>query len=420
MAGFILASLVLLTGSGIPVFGETEEGTGTGPEGRAILEKAADFYGGLKSVSAAMEVNIELPKQFAGMGSMDPLRYELALEQPARAAFTPTGDGQEPLFIQDGKQQYQEMAPFSQYTLKESTATMAGLAVEGPGGPMIPGEAQVAGFGLDAGTPGALRDADEVVLLGEEAVGETACHHLSLKGGAFEGELWVATGDQPWIIRYRSAEPPEEPETPGAGGPGMMITPRLDFHFSDWKADPDLAGRFLIEPNEALMKVDQFSPPGGGMGGPGGEPGKDHPTLNKPAPEVPLKPLNGEPVSLLSLKGKVVVLDFWATWCKPCIMSLPNVAALAKKMEGRDVVFYAVNLMETKEKAAAFMEKEKLEIGVALDTEGKAAKAFSVKGIPHLVVIGPDGLVRQVHVGFDPGGATRLEGEIEALLAEKD
>lgn len=413
--GLILAGLALAAGPGLPAIAETEHGTAD--QGRAILERAADHYSALESVSAAMEVHIELPESFGGGMAMDPLKYDIALEQPARAAFTPAGGGQEPSFIQDGKQQYTEMAPFGQYMLKESTATIAGLAVEGPDGPMIPGAALVAGFGLDAGTAGALRDAEQVTLLGEEAVGEIPCHHLALKGGAFEGEVWVALGEQPWILRCLSTKLPEMPEEPKADESGMvMVMPRLDFRFSGWNAGTDLAGRFEIKPGEALKKVDQFSPPGGGMGGSGDDPAQDHPTLGKPAPVVTLQPLEGEPVSISSLKGKVVVLDFWATWCKPCVMSMPGVAALAREMAGRDVVFYAVNQMESREKVAAFLEQEKLDITATLDADGSAAKAFGVRGIPHLVVIGPDGVVRQVHIGYGPGADARLKEEVEALL----
>ncbi len=410
-AGLTLAVLLLAAVSG-PVFGEAE--AGDAGEGRAILERCANYYAGLKSVSGEMEVRIELPEKFTGGQPMEPMHYQLALEQPARAAFTPTGERPEPIFVQDGKQQYTEMTPFSQYILTESTTTMAGLAGEGTGsGIMIPGAALVVGFGLAADSGSALRSAEEVTLLGEETVGETACHHLTLKGGAFEGEVWVQTGDQPWILRCYTVEPDKEPE---AQGQGMMIVPRLDFHFSGWQADPDLAGRFEIQVNEEFKKVDQFSPPGGGPGGPGDDPAKDHPSLNKPAPEVTLHPLDGEPLSLSSLKGKVVVLDFWATWCKPCVMSMPGVAALAAEMKGRDVVFFAVNQMESREKVTAFLEKEKLEINVTLDSKGKAAQVFGVRGIPHLVVIGPDGVVRQVHIGYAPGGDARLKEEVEALL----
>ncbi len=416
VTGLALALFMLAAGPGLPAFGETEPGTAG--EGRVILERAADFYGGLKTVSASMVVHIELPKSFGGGMPMEPLKYELALEQPASAAFTPAGGDREPSFIQNGKQQYMVMPPFGQYMLRESPATMAGLIVDDEGqGPIVPGAGLVAGFGLAAGTVGALRDADQVTLLGEEAVGEIPCHHLALTGGAFAGEVWVTRGDQPWILRCLSAAPPEASAEPKPDEQGMvMVNPRLDFRFSGWDAEPDLAGRFEIKPDEKLKKVDQFAPPSGGMGGPGKDPAQDHPSLNQPAPEATLQPLEGEPVSLSSLKGKVVVLDFWATWCKPCVMSMPGVAALAKEMKGREVVFFAVNQMEGREKVTAFLEQEKLDIPVALDADGSSARAFGVRGIPHLVVIGPDGVVRQVHIGYAPGGAARLKTEVEALL----
>ena len=75
-----------------------------------------------------------------------------------------------------------------------------------------------------------------------------------------------------------------------------------------------------------------------------------------------------------------------------------------------------MNQGEDKEKVAAFLEKEKLELPVTLDPQGEGGRAFGVRGIPHLAVIDRDGVVRHVHIGYDPGGADRLERELEALL----
>jgi len=260
--------LILLCAAALacPVLADVEPVKGN--EGRAIIEHCAEFYAGLESVSATMQVSIELPEKFSGGMPIPPLTYDVALEQPASAAFTPVGDGMQPLFIQNGKQQYTEMAPFSQYILSESPATLAGLIPDAEGeGPPIPGVGLLAGLGLDAGAGGALRDAQSVILLDEEAVGETSCHHLAVTGGAYEGELWVVAGEQPWVLRHRTADPGEAAAEPDENGM-VTVMPRFDFSFSNWTADPDLAGRFAIEPNETFKKVDRFVPPN--TAGPGG------------------------------------------------------------------------------------------------------------------------------------------------------
>ncbi|MHC4404486.1 MAG: TlpA family protein disulfide reductase [Planctomycetota bacterium] len=151
-----------------------------------------------------------------------------------------------------------------------------------------------------------------------------------------------------------------------------------------------------------------------------------HALLGKPAPTFSLALLEGGQMDLEKHRGNdVVILDFWATWCPPCRAGLPAVAATAEKFQDRNVVFYAVNLTdddrgETPEKVRAFLDEMGLSIQVAMDNGAKVASTFNVAGIPQTVIVGKDGTVQVVHVGFSPDLEQTLTDELTALLEGKD
>jgi peroxiredoxin/outer membrane lipoprotein-sorting protein len=122
----------------------------------------------------------------------------------------------------------------------------------------------------------------------------------------------------------------------------------------------------------------------------------------KPAPEFKLASLDGKTVSLSDLKGEVVILDFWATWCGPCRLSLPHLDELYKAQKDKGVEVFALDEQEAKDDVEAFVKKTGLSVPVLLDSEGKAGSQYGVTGIPQTVVIGKDGKIAKIIVGFDP------------------
>ncbi len=134
------------------------------------------------------------------------------------------------------------------------------------------------------------------------------------------------------------------------------------------------------------------------------------------APEFALKDLAGAEVTLASLKGKVVLLDFWATWCGPCKAAMPAIQKIADDYKDKGVVVLGINTWENSPDAARkYMEEKKFTYPCLLAGDA-LAEAYGVPGIPTLVVIGKDGAVALIEVGM--GGDAPLRAAIDAALAK--
>jgi thiol-disulfide isomerase/thioredoxin len=183
-----------------------------------------------------------------------------------------------------------------------------------------------------------------------------------------------------------------------------------DFKGAEANAEID-ATAFVFDLPEGAKLLKRFLPP---------PPDAPSPLLGQTTPDFSFVDYRGGDVTQESLKGKVVVLDMWATWCGWCFEGFPNLQKVYDQFQDNDkVVILAVDTDDvtvTDEQVKAAFAKANLTIPVARDTKQAAGNQFQVQGLPTMIILGADGKVEDYHVGYDPNLATTLPAKIERLL----
>ena len=148
-----------------------------------------------------------------------------------------------------------------------------------------------------------------------------------------------------------------------------------------------------------------------------GSDGLDSALVGKPAPDFELELLGGEKFHLAEHKGKTIVIDFWATWCGPCVEVIPHVAQLHHDSAATGVKVVAVNLEETPEEIQKLLKRLKLDLPVALDRDGAIAGRYGVSAIPQTLVIDREGKVVRHFVGGGTHFAKDLNDAVHAAVS---
>lgn len=137
------------------------------------------------------------------------------------------------------------------------------------------------------------------------------------------------------------------------------------------------------------------------------------------APDFTLKAADGSTVKLSSLRGQVVIIDIWASWCVPCKKELPALDALARRWSdaGKPVVVLAVGVDKERAKAEKLLSALKVgSLKVLFDPDGKVPAAYDVPTMPSSYVVDTKGLVRHVHSGYSSGDEKKIAAEVDAIL----
>ena len=124
-----------------------------------------------------------------------------------------------------------------------------------------------------------------------------------------------------------------------------------------------------------------------------------------------------DPLGLAALKGKVVYVDFWASWCEPCRQSFPWMNDLQRELGKDGFVVIAVNVDHERSDADEFLHRFAPDFRISYDPEGAVAERFHVKGMPTSFLIDRAGIVKTSHAGFRPRDRAPLEQQIRSLLA---
>jgi cytochrome c biogenesis protein CcmG, thiol:disulfide interchange protein DsbE len=134
------------------------------------------------------------------------------------------------------------------------------------------------------------------------------------------------------------------------------------------------------------------------------------------APEIHLRDMTGKEVKLSALKGKVVIVDFWASWCGPCRESMPVLERLSKVYKDKGLVVLGVNIDNDAKSASAFLKEVRVSFPVVNDSAKTVAKAYAPPTMPSSYVVDQQGRVHAVHAGFKASDGAKLESEVQKLL----
>jgi thiol-disulfide isomerase/thioredoxin len=133
-------------------------------------------------------------------------------------------------------------------------------------------------------------------------------------------------------------------------------------------------------------------------------------------PALELSDLEGKKHSLADYRGKVVLVNFWATWCEPCREEMPSIERLRASLGGRPFAVLAINLAEPESRIRKFLEAVPVGFPILLDRDTKTTRAWQAKVLPATYIVGPDGAIRYRHVGDLDWSTPEVRKQIVALM----
>ncbi len=384
------------------------------PTAEAVLRRMAEYFKAAKSFAADIE-----REQKIGSKSMKNA-LAVAVERPNKLAIRGKGAAFGMDVISDGKKLTVSIPALKKYTQSEAPASLSKLSSDG----MIQGVLMASLQGtmlveLIAADPyAAIMDGVKTsTYVGDEILDGTKTHHVKCTQDQFDWEVWVAAEGDPLLHKVVTDMTKSAANSPAAAQlKGQKF--ELIQTFKGWKIDTALDRKtFTFDPPPGAQKADSLMEALTG----GGRQASSSPLVGKAAPEISLSLIDKGAFRLKDHRDKdIVMIDFWATWCGPCVQELPILSEVAESYKDKGVAFFAINLRETPEQIKKFQEDKKLKFTVAIDTDGAVGTAYGAEAIPMLVLVDKKGVVQTVHVGYNPSIKTDLTKELDALLAGKD
>lgn len=137
-----------------------------------------------------------------------------------------------------------------------------------------------------------------------------------------------------------------------------------------------------------------------------------------PAPGFELNSNSGKPVSLADLRGQIVLVNFWASWCGPCRQEMPILEQLNHQYRNKGVALVGINVEPDTAAATDWLKATPVTFPILYDVDSKVSKLYEVQGMPNTVILDRKGVVRYIHRGYSPGAENEYLDQIRALIRE--
>jgi len=124
--------------------------------------------------------------------------------------------------------------------------------------------------------------------------------------------------------------------------------------------------------------------------------------VGEPAPDFQFQNLDGQNISLSDLRGEPVLINFWATWCRPCVLEMPYLQEIYEEWSDAGLILLAINMGESPAQVEDFMRNYNLSLPVMLDTKRFVAQMYNITGIPTTFFIDKDGIIQEKIIGAFP------------------
>jgi peroxiredoxin len=143
-----------------------------------------------------------------------------------------------------------------------------------------------------------------------------------------------------------------------------------------------------------------------------------HAAQDSPAPDFTLKSRSGENIKLSELRGQVVLINFWASWCGPCRQEMPLLDQMYQQYSPLGFTLLGVNVEQDPQEAERMLKDTPVSFPILYDAENQVTKLYDVVAMPSTVIVDRDGNVRYVHKGYKPGYEAEYQTQVRSLVRE--
>lgn len=400
------------------------------PDPQELLQKLSDNILNLTAFSVDVKITLEVKSPDLDDTTIND--YTISVKRPNTYAQKLHKQETGISLASDGEQLRIYSGPSNQQLIIEAPSSIADIFSEGGPGEVFGGGDDALFYWMISDDPYAdLTENNEVLrYIDTESLNDESTYHLEIGDGELSMDLW--------LLEESSLLPKKMfmDMSTALMGEGNLLASAKDAYahliveFSNWNTSPTFStSTFALNvPSDTdTVEIDNINELIADTGI--GEENAPFPIediesealslTGKKAPPFKLPLLKGETASIKpSSTGKPILLNFWATWCESCQEALPTLQSLSDQYSDSEILFYSINIGESKEQIEKFFEVKSLSLTTLLDSDYSVARKYKVESIPQVVIIDSQGIIQNVKIGISSSWKEEVETQIKKVLEE--